>query len=108
MGSFLCLQGDFGFDPLGLGQDPERWDEHGTCDITQVMHAGSSLILCSLICPRACHMPRFLLDLPPEPSTLKPGRLKWFVEAEKTNARWAMIAVAGIMGQELLGVDAKW
>ena len=35
-------------------------------------------------------------------------RLKWYVEAEKTNGRWAMMAVAGILGQELLGVDAKW
>eukprot|EP00195_Chlamydomonas_chlamydogama_P016877 CAMPEP_0202890088 /NCGR_PEP_ID=MMETSP1392-20130828/600_1 /ASSEMBLY_ACC=CAM_ASM_000868 /TAXON_ID=225041 /ORGANISM="Chlamydomonas chlamydogama, Strain SAG 11-48b" /LENGTH=216 /DNA_ID=CAMNT_0049573579 /DNA_START=75 /DNA_END=725 /DNA_ORIENTATION=- len=37
-----------------------------------------------------------------------PARLKWYVEAEKTNGRWAMAAVAGILGQELLGVDAKW
>jgi light-harvesting complex I chlorophyll a/b binding protein 5 len=52
------LPGDFGFDPLGLGQDPER--------------------------------------------------LKWYVEGEKTNGRWAMMAVLGIMGQELLGVEPKW
>lgn len=52
------LAGDFGFDPLGLGQNADR--------------------------------------------------LKWYVEAEKTNGRWAMMAVAGILGQELLGVDAKW
>ena len=36
-----------------------------------------------------------------------PDRLKWYVEAEKTNARWAMIAVAGCLGQELLG-KGKW
>ncbi|GFH12729.1 chlorophyll a-b binding protein, chloroplastic [Haematococcus lacustris] len=35
-------------------------------------------------------------------------RLKWYAEAEKTNGRWAMMAVAGIMGQELLGVPVKW
>eukprot|EP01026_Neomeris_dumetosa_P078895 TRINITY_DN856_c0_g1_i11.p3 TRINITY_DN856_c0_g1~~TRINITY_DN856_c0_g1_i11.p3 ORF type:complete len:222 (+),score=29.47 TRINITY_DN856_c0_g1_i11:652-1317(+) len=35
-------------------------------------------------------------------------RLKWYVEAEKTNGRWAMMAVAGILGQELLGVTPKW
>lgn len=35
-------------------------------------------------------------------------RLKWYAEAEKTNGRWAMMAVAGIMGQELLGVSPKW
>jgi len=51
------LPGDVGFDPLGLGADPER--------------------------------------------------LKWYVEAEKTNGRWAMAAVAGILGQELLG-RGKW
>ena len=37
-----------------------------------------------------------------------PCRLKWLVEGEKTNGRWAMMAVAGILGQELLGVDTKW
>eukprot|EP00798_Chlamydomonas_sp_ICE-L_P013373 gene13373-19218_t len=52
------MVGDFGFDPLGLGQDA--------------------------------------------------GRVKWYQEAEKTNGRWAMIAVAGILGQEVLGVDPKW
>ena len=53
------LPGDFGFDPLGLGADPQR--------------------------------------------------LKYYQEAELMNARWAMMAVAGIVaqevvtGQELLG-----
>merc|ERR1712072_1293606 len=51
------LAGDFGFDPLGLGSDPDR--------------------------------------------------LQWYVEAEKMNGRWAMAAVAGILGQEALGVG-KW
>lgn len=51
------MPGDFGFDPLGLGTDPER--------------------------------------------------LKWFAEAEKTNGRWAMAAVAGILFTELLG-KPKW
>ena len=31
-----------------------------------------------------------------------------YVEAEKTHARWAMIGVAGILGQEILGVEPKW
>lgn len=31
-----------------------------------------------------------------------------YAEAEKTNGRWAMMAVAGILGQELLGVTPKW
>lgn len=35
-------------------------------------------------------------------------RLEWFVEGEKTNGRWAMAAVAGILGQELLGRGAWW
>lgn len=35
-------------------------------------------------------------------------RLPWLAEGEKTNGRWAMVAVAGIMGQELLGVQPAW
>lgn len=31
-----------------------------------------------------------------------------YAEAEKTNGRWAMMAVAGILGQELLGVTPAW
>eukprot|EP00271_Cylindrocystis_brebissonii_P004791 TRINITY_DN1667_c0_g1_i1.p1 TRINITY_DN1667_c0_g1~~TRINITY_DN1667_c0_g1_i1.p1 ORF type:complete len:255 (+),score=44.81 TRINITY_DN1667_c0_g1_i1:218-982(+) len=46
------LPGDYGFDPLGLGSDPEL--------------------------------------------------LKWFVQAELQNARWAMLAAAGIMIPEFL------
>ena len=34
--------------------------------------------------------------------------LRRYVEAEKMNGRWAMAAVAGIMGQELLGVSTSW
>jgi light-harvesting complex I chlorophyll a/b binding protein 5 len=34
-------------------------------------------------------------------------RLKWYAEAEKTNGRWAMAAVAGILFTEILG-KAKW
>jgi light-harvesting complex I chlorophyll a/b binding protein 5 len=47
------MPGDNGFDPLGLGTDPER--------------------------------------------------LKWYAEAEKTNGRWAMAAVAGILFTDLIG-----
>lgn len=35
-----------------------------------------------------------------------PCRLKWYQEAEKTNGRWAMMAVAGILGTELIGKPA--
>jgi len=52
------LAGDYGFDPLGLGSDPDR--------------------------------------------------LKWYVEAELNNGRWAMLAVFGILGRELLGVSGDW
>eukprot|EP00854_Cymbomonas_tetramitiformis_P014409 gene14409-17039_t len=52
------LPGDYGFDPLGLGSDPER--------------------------------------------------LKWYVEAELVHGRWAMIAVAGILGAGFLGVEGQW
>jgi light-harvesting complex I chlorophyll a/b binding protein 5 len=38
----------------------------------------------------------------------EPTRLKWYAEAERQNARWAMIGVAGILGQEVLGVTPKW
>lgn len=31
-----------------------------------------------------------------------------FAEGEKTNGRWAMAAVVGILGQELLGVTPAW
>lgn len=47
------LPGCYGFDPLGLGADPER--------------------------------------------------LKWFAEAERVHARWAMLGVAGILLQVRLG-----
>lgn len=29
-------------------------------------------------------------------------------EGEKTNGRWAMMAVVGILGQEILGVHPAW
>jgi len=52
------LPGDFGFDPLRLGTDPDT--------------------------------------------------LKWYVEGELTNGRWAMAAVAGILFTDALGVTPKW
>ena len=36
-----------------------------------------------------------------------PERLAWYAEAEKTNGRWAMMAVAGILIAEALG-KPKW
>ena len=36
-----------------------------------------------------------------------PACLQWYAEAEKTNGRWAMAAVAGILFTEVLG-KAKW
>ncbi|KAK9828887.1 hypothetical protein WJX72_002589 [[Myrmecia] bisecta] len=36
----------------------------------------------------------------------KPEVLEWFVEAERTNGRWAMAAVAGILFTELIGKPA--
>mmetsp|Transcript_19798 Transcript_19798/g.37782 ORF Transcript_19798/g.37782 Transcript_19798/m.37782 type:complete len:233 (-) Transcript_19798:311-1009(-) len=52
------MPGDFGFDPLGLGTNPDR--------------------------------------------------LKWYQEAELQNGRWAMMAVAGILGTSALGVGPVW
>jgi len=35
-------------------------------------------------------------------------RLRWYQEAEKTNGRWAMAAVAGILFTEAAGIGGKW
>merc|ERR1711920_44402 len=35
-------------------------------------------------------------------------RLTWYVEAEKTHARWAMAGVTGILGTNLLGIGGDW
>jgi hypothetical protein len=35
-------------------------------------------------------------------------RLAWFAEAEKTNGRWAMAAVAGILFTDLVGLPKWW
>jgi hypothetical protein len=34
--------------------------------------------------------------------------LPWFVEAERQNGRWAMLAVAGILVNDLAGLSEKW
>ena len=34
--------------------------------------------------------------------------LPWFVEAERQNGRWAMLAVAGILTNDLLGLSESW
>jgi len=52
------LPGDFGFDPLGLGSNPDQ--------------------------------------------------LKWFAESERVHSRWAMLAVAGILAQEIARPDIFW
>jgi hypothetical protein len=52
------MAGDYGFDPLRLGTNPER--------------------------------------------------LRWFREAELTNGRWAMAAVAGILFTDLVGLPKWW
>jgi Chlorophyll A-B binding protein len=44
------------------------------------------------------------LTHPPHPARA-PRR---YAEAEKTNGRWAMAGVVGILGQEALGVTPKW
>lgn len=52
------LPADFGWDPLGLGSDPEF--------------------------------------------------LKWAAESERVHSRWAMLAVAGILAQEIVRPDVFW
>lgn len=37
-----------------------------------------------------------------------PDQLKWFREAELTNGRWAMAAVAGILFTDLVGLTPFW
>ena len=37
-----------------------------------------------------------------------PETLKWFAEAELTNGRWAMAAVAGILFTDLVGLPKFW
>lgn len=37
-----------------------------------------------------------------------PAVFRRYVEAEKTNARWAMLAVAGILFTEATGLASKW
>lgn len=52
------MAGDFGWDPLGLGANPEA--------------------------------------------------MKWFRESELQHSRWAMLGVAGILGQEIIRPDVFW
>ena len=40
------------------------------------------------------------------PRSRPPPPVQWYAEAEKTNARWAMAAVAGILFTEVLGKPA--
>jgi len=37
-----------------------------------------------------------------------PVALKWYRQAELVHARWAMLGVAGILGQEVFGPDVFW
>lgn len=78
------------------------------------MKKNRRLRLFSLLDPKKL----FFLRLPTSSSvlalTLLPSKIQEiqnfdrYVEAEKTNGRWAMIGVAGILGQEILGVEPKW
>jgi len=37
-----------------------------------------------------------------------PDKLKWFAESERVHCRWAMLGVAGILGQEILNPGVFW
>lgn len=52
--------------------------------------------------PLACPPPT------PSPQGTNPENLKWFVEGELTNGRWAMAAVAGILFTDLVGLPKFW
>lgn len=135
-------QGDNGFDPLGLGQSPERWAPDwaawgsgrdqprggvvglntyectygvwGTCSCEPGPAAvleHSSVSVENMWANWSCADWGWCLHgSGVELATLctRLRRLKWYAEAEKTNGRWAMMAVAGILGQEALGVPVKW
>ena len=60
----------------------------------------TALPVCPPACPSACpaRLPACLPALPLP---------QWYAEAEKTNGRWAMAAVAGILFTEVLG-KGKW
>jgi len=121
------LVGNRGFDPFNFAIDPDRlqW-----CDTAPVLRRPSHA-------PRSvwCHIapcfaiPDTAASVRPPPAfpcrrnpalrqlSARPAeqgrsftamQCCRFVEAEKTNGRWAMAACAGIMGQELLGVSPAW
>ena len=111
-------------DPLGLGVDADRLKVRAC--LLEMLHVSTQQLghqfssglrgICgaraaaalqqwpSFIAAATCHRAfAHVLILCPA----LPPFLQWYAEAEKTNGRWAMAAVAGILFTEILG-KAKW
>lgn len=118
--TLCCLACRAPADPLGLGVDPERLKVRGP---RRLGSSGSAASVCRGVLPApSWRRPRAFRAYPQQPCPLHaltcpllpPGCpagahccLQWYAEAEKTNGRWAMAAVAGILFTELLG-KGKW
>lgn len=91
--------------------------------VAAILLRSKCIIGCSRSCCRrcrpeaaaaaACTSPPPLPLASPPPAAADPlglgvdsDRLKWYAEAEKTNGRWAMAAVAGILFTDILGKPA--
>ena len=82
--------------------------------------SGAQILACCCVCARAFvaaaaaaaaaarPLARLTPHYPNHCHKHTPTHRNRYVEAEKTNGRWAMAAVAGILGTELLGVEPKW
>lgn len=62
------------------------------------------------ISARCTHAPTSSTDYGWDPLCLgsNPDALKWYRQAELQNGRWAMLGVAGILGQEILNPGVFW
>lgn len=79
-----------------------RWPSHRTGTTALILYVVDRRLLrlfMSLYC--ACPSPQLRLGA-------NPDSLKWYQEAELTNGRWAMAAVAGILFTDLVGLPKFW
>ena len=58
--------------------------------------------------PRLLTLPSSLVGFDPLGLGVDADRLKWYVEAERVNGQWAMIAVAGILFTDAVGITPVW
>lgn len=76
------LPADFGFDPLNLGGDPEFLKVRRIQD--------------TLVASKYYKQGLEVVDV------------QWAAESERVHSRWAMLAVAGILVQEIVKPDIFW